>query len=609
VIKKYILFIILILLFTCSENTYAQFNNLEKGSLGYIRPLPIIPMISGSLGEYRPTHLHSGIDYRTFAVNNIPVLATKDAWVHRLLGTRAGFGKAIYLKHHNQTMSIYGHLNYLSDKFSLEAGWQLMKLMSDRSWFSIYLPRKKFEFSQGQQVAYSGERGSGPSHLHYELRDSKYRSLNFLSRQYNSVQDTKSPLVQKIYVFTKKFQMTKRKKSSQDCSVKLNSKYKSKSAYKEYKCKKIIDVNGLTALKFSSYDYTNNSANKMGVYSIELTVDSKRLYYVIFDKIKHAGYYYTYQYYDRHKTQLRPYVRYTYRAYWPVNDIKKKYKTPDNLYFHKNYGYIDTSDWKPNSQHRAKIRIKDANQNSSDIIIYLRKAKGKEIKADVSHTKIYNNLRHYKQYSKYLGSLKVFTNRLKKDAFLSLRKKYKRKRNLGGSIRRVSNGIQIIWKRRNRHNHLYFHWKTKYQTGKGVFNSYGRLISSQYNKRYKAYVGSLAQSTTLYLGKDYYAPNYRQSFLYGSLEQEMVYLKVSDKGSGLNQYKFDAYIDGVKLNSRQKQIWNVHYDRDRRGFVFPTGFRSNKDEFQKGKLHLLWFRAFDKTNNPGHLWQGYINLK
>lgn len=66
--------------------------------------------IAGSFGELRGNHFHSGIDYKTGGKEGIPVFAAEDGFAYRVLVSRTGYGKAIYIKHKNDITTVYAHL-------------------------------------------------------------------------------------------------------------------------------------------------------------------------------------------------------------------------------------------------------------------------------------------------------------------------------------------------------------------------------------------------------------------------------------------------------------------------------------------------------------------
>ncbi len=134
-------------------------------------PLELPRRLSGTLGEIRGTSMHYGIDIKTNGRNGYRVNAIADGEIKSLISKPWGYGKGIYLRHNDDYMSVYGHLdafenksNYLNDLVSL-----LHVLYFNHSVF--YSPRHHpLRFKKGDTIAYTGETGSGYPHLHLEYK-------------------------------------------------------------------------------------------------------------------------------------------------------------------------------------------------------------------------------------------------------------------------------------------------------------------------------------------------------------------------------------------------------------------------------------------------------
>ena len=83
----------------------------------YFSPPMEIPMtVSGTFGELRSNHFHSGLDLKTNGEEGIPVRASATGVVTRIKIAHSGYGKAIYIAHPNGFTTVYAHLK----KFSSE---------------------------------------------------------------------------------------------------------------------------------------------------------------------------------------------------------------------------------------------------------------------------------------------------------------------------------------------------------------------------------------------------------------------------------------------------------------------------------------------------------
>ena len=73
-------------------------------------PLKIPIILSGTFGELRSNHFHSGLDIKTQGKQGIPIYAPADGYVSRIKIQQYGYGKALYIKHPNGYTTVYGHL-------------------------------------------------------------------------------------------------------------------------------------------------------------------------------------------------------------------------------------------------------------------------------------------------------------------------------------------------------------------------------------------------------------------------------------------------------------------------------------------------------------------
>jgi hypothetical protein len=126
--------------------------------------------LSGSYGEVRKNHFHSGIDIRTDGVIGKPVYAAADGYVSRINISPYGFGKALYIQHPNGYTTIYGHLNAYAGEI---ASWARNQQYKNESFpLDTEVPKDLLKVKKGDIIAWSGNSGaSGGPHLHFEIRD------------------------------------------------------------------------------------------------------------------------------------------------------------------------------------------------------------------------------------------------------------------------------------------------------------------------------------------------------------------------------------------------------------------------------------------------------
>jgi hypothetical protein len=137
-------------------------------STHYAWPTNASPYISSTFGETRSAHFHAGLDIRTWGREGYKVFATRDGIIHRISISPNGYGKVIFLKHHDGSFSVYAHLNRFEESIMALADSIRMK---DYSFLlDLDLEDKNLQVKQGDLIGYTGSTGVGPPHLHFELR-------------------------------------------------------------------------------------------------------------------------------------------------------------------------------------------------------------------------------------------------------------------------------------------------------------------------------------------------------------------------------------------------------------------------------------------------------
>ena len=138
----------------------------------FIAPLDPPLILTGTFGEIRNNHFHSGIDLSTDEDEGYPVMAAADGYVSRIKIAPDGYGKALYVTHPNGFVTVYGHLQ----KFTSQVNSFIRRIQYERQEFAMDINPAINEFivKQRDVIAYSGSTGSaeGP-HIHFEIRDEK----------------------------------------------------------------------------------------------------------------------------------------------------------------------------------------------------------------------------------------------------------------------------------------------------------------------------------------------------------------------------------------------------------------------------------------------------
>jgi len=81
-------------------------------------PLEMPSAFSGTFGEVRSDHFHSGVDLRTMGQVGYSVFAIEKGFVSRIKVSPVGFGKVIYIDQPNVKTSVYAQLDRFVGKIA-----------------------------------------------------------------------------------------------------------------------------------------------------------------------------------------------------------------------------------------------------------------------------------------------------------------------------------------------------------------------------------------------------------------------------------------------------------------------------------------------------------
>lgn len=143
---------------------------------GWVWPLELPRRLSGSFGEDRGARYHMGIDLRTGGATGKTVLAAGDGHVSRVRCSAWGYGRALYLQLDSGHTVIYGHLSEYQE--GIAAAVRAKQHAAARYEVDLTFTPGQFPVRKGQMIARSGDTGSGPAHLHFEVRDAANRAVN-----------------------------------------------------------------------------------------------------------------------------------------------------------------------------------------------------------------------------------------------------------------------------------------------------------------------------------------------------------------------------------------------------------------------------------------------
>lgn len=239
-------------------------------------PLGIPLDLSGSFGELRSNHFHSGLDFKTTGKEGLPVYATGDGYVSRIKISTFGYGKAIYITHPNGYTSVYGHLqkangviqDYIKKKHYQEKSYEI----------EMYLYPTELPVKKGDIIAYSGNTGgSGGPHLHFEFRDTKSEQIinpmHFGLKKI--IVDERKPIIQGIVAYP----IDSTTVNNSQIPINISFSKQADGSYLGVKVK----ANGKVAFGINAYDFCTNGYNKNGLYKVKAYLNGVLQYQYGFD--------------------------------------------------------------------------------------------------------------------------------------------------------------------------------------------------------------------------------------------------------------------------------------------------------------------------------------
>ena len=342
------LFICFLTLFLFSSR-YCESQTIKNLPQDYfVNPLDIDLKLSGTFGELRSNHFHSGLDIKTNQRTGANVHAAASGYVSRIKIERYGYGKAIYITHPNGYTTVYAHLKKFAPR--IEAYLKKKQYQKESYTIQLYPTDLELRVDQNEVVAYSGNSGgSGGPHLHFEIRDSSARPINPMMMGIE-IPDTKRPLVKQIKAYPLNESST------------INGK-------NEAKLLRLIPLKGgkFKVEPFSAYgeigigvntsDQQSAANNQNGTFHIETFFNGSKNFEMTFDRYafsesRHINQMIDYEHFKNTKSRIS-------RLYIPN-------ESPLSLYEHHiNKGVLQLYD--AGTTHSYSIQIEDYKKNSVEI--------------------------------------------------------------------------------------------------------------------------------------------------------------------------------------------------------------------------------------------------
>lgn len=260
------------------DTTYSKNHTIRTNSNDFIWPTDASRKITSSFAEYRSTHFHGGIDISTNGQKGYNVYAVSDGYVYRVQVSPHGYGKKLFIRHTNGYFSTYAHLDRFNDAITRFVREEQYKQGTYS--VSITLHPNQLSVKKGEVIAYTGETGVGPPHLHFEIRDENLNPVNPISFEKNFLTtDNIPPYIKRIVILPLDFHSFVDKSSS--------PKYFSRFSKKKdlFIIPNIIHINGKIGIGVDVLDRSDSSWSKVGIHRLEFYLNDSLAFALQFDRI------------------------------------------------------------------------------------------------------------------------------------------------------------------------------------------------------------------------------------------------------------------------------------------------------------------------------------
>ena len=383
----------------CASTSFAQ----EELPPDYFqKPLDIPLVLSGTFGELRSNHFHSGLDIKTQRKEGFKVFAAAEGSVSRIKIAHYGYGKALYITHPNGYVTVYAHLKKFAPK--IEAYIKKQQYKKESFEIELFPNADVLEVTKGEVIAYSGNSGSsGGPHLHYEIRDRNSRPMNpFLFGV--DIRDTKKPSVTRVMAYPLD-ENSAVNQSSNPIELRLTQQADGNFITEN------ITAQGRIGFGVSTVDQQDLATNKNGIYTIETYINGNQNFGLQMDKFSFAETRYLnrmidYGFFKKNKSRIQ-------KLYLEKNNPLSIYTVMEDN------GELFAAD---GLSYEYKIKIKDYKNNTTKIHIPIL---GKT--DTISSPKTVNTTDHYvyadQNYNFQEGKFEVYIPKgaLYEDTFLDLK--------------------------------------------------------------------------------------------------------------------------------------------------------------------------------------------
>jgi len=238
-------------------------------------------IVTNQFGAYRKTHFHEGIDISTNKRTGYDVYAVRSGYVSRIRVSPNGYGKQLTLKHIDGTSASFSHLKKFSERVERYVHQQQIKIGGYE--IDVNPDSGLLFYNQGDIVAYTGESGVGPPHLHFEVYDRNMNPVNPLLIESYKFEEYTPPIIGRLLV--KPLSISSRVDGVRK-SKRFSTKKKPNS---EYIVHQPIHISGDIGMEVFTEDVPDAERRLTGIYELQLFLDDTLIYDAKYDSLQSYG--------------------------------------------------------------------------------------------------------------------------------------------------------------------------------------------------------------------------------------------------------------------------------------------------------------------------------
>ena len=260
-----------------AERSPSEFDTIATNLNDYLWPTDASRKVTSSFAEYRSTHFHGGIDISTNGQKGQNVFASRNGYVYRIVISPFGYGKMLYLRHPDGYFTTYAHLMTFNDAINRVARDEQYR----RGTYAIdmTIDPQRLPVKKGEIIAYSGNTGYGPPHLHFEIRDEHLNPLNPLLCGSFRVEDSRPPRIKRLMIAP----------LTPASTVENGTQPRYFSRFPQRKhgsfVPQTIRVHGQIGFAIEAFDNVNGTRSKSGIHRVEFYLDDSLAFTIELDRV------------------------------------------------------------------------------------------------------------------------------------------------------------------------------------------------------------------------------------------------------------------------------------------------------------------------------------